>query len=233
MNDRDLGKHERTYRFTLAGFEQRVLPALARALPDWVMPDHLTLLGLVAATGIGAGYVASNTSPLWLWVVNAAVVVHWFGDSLDGTLARVRRIERPRYGFYLDHFTDSYATIAIGLGLGLSPYMLLSIGLAIVIIYLVMSINVYLETHVFKQFNFGYGFMGPTEVRVILIALNTTALIVGPIPFQLLGQDATIFDVFGIGTAVLMTILLMSRFARNLKTLAQLEPAGKRHEPES
>ncbi len=230
MNDQQLGKHERTYRFTLAGFEQRVLPKLAGALPKWVMPDHLTLLGLVAATGVAAAYVASNVSPLWLWAANAAVVVHWFGDSLDGTLARVRKIERPRYGFYLDHSTDAYATIAVGLGLGLSPYMLLAVGLAIVIIYLVMSINVYLETHVFEQFNLGYGFMGPTEVRVILIALNTTALIVGPIPFQLLGQNATIFDVFGIVTVLLMTILLMSRFVRNLQTLARLEPPGKPQE---
>ena len=115
------------------------------------MPDHLTLLGILAATWIAVAYALSNRNEAWLWAASAGLVVHWFGDSLDGTLARVRKIERPRYGFYLDHLTDAYSTTAIGIGLGLSPYMLLSVGLAIVIAYLVLSINVYLETHAFGE----------------------------------------------------------------------------------
>jgi len=194
------------------------------------MPDHLTLLGLVAATFIGAAYVLTNLNPAWLWAASAGLVVQWYGDSLDGTLARYRGIERPRYGFYLDHLTDDYSTIAIGLGLGLSPYMLLSVGLAIIIAYLVLSINVYLETHVYKRFDFGYGIMGPTEVRLVLIAVNTTALVIGPIPFDFQGVDATVFDVFGAATVLAMIGLLMQRVVGNLRHLGSLEPPGRRRE---
>jgi phosphatidylglycerophosphate synthase len=138
------GVHERKSVFVLAGFERWALPRMAAALPRWVVPDHLTFLGVLAATWIAVCYALSNRSDMWLWGASAGLVVHWFGDSLDGTLARVRKIERPRYGYYLDHLTDAYSTTAIGIGLGLSPYMLLSVGLAIVIAYLVLSINVYL-----------------------------------------------------------------------------------------
>src|SRR5690606_6684835 len=148
-----------------------------------VMPDHLTFLGLIASTGIGISYYLTKHNEAWLWVASLLLVVNWFGDSLDGTLARYRRIERPRYGFYLDHLMDAYSTFMIGIGLGLSPYMLLPVGFAIVIAYLLLSINVYLETHVFGEFNLGYALIGPTEVRVILIALNIFALELGPLPF--------------------------------------------------
>jgi len=101
------------------------------------------------------------------------LLLHWLGDSLDGTLARVRATERPRYGYYLDHLVDAFATAAIGIGLGLSPSMLFSVGLAIVVAYLILSINTYLETHAFGVFTLGYGRFGPTEARIALIALNT------------------------------------------------------------
>lgn len=222
------GQHERTAEFLLARFERRVLPRLAAALPEWVVPDHLTVLGLLASTVTAAAYLLSNQDPRWLWLANVSIVVNWFGDSLDGNLARYRKIERPRYGYYLDHLTDAYSTLAVGLGLGLSPYMLLSVGLAISIVYFVMSINVYLETHVFKQFQLGYGNFGPTEARVILILLNTIALVWGPLPFDLLGVGATIFDVAGLLAAGGMLLLLLVRVTRNLRALARLEPPRRR-----
>src|SRR5688500_6831745 len=118
------GQHQRTADFILAPFERRVLPRLAAALPRWVVPDHLTVLRLLASTAIAATYLLSNRNPNWLWAANLALVVNWFGDSLDGTLARYRKIERPRYGYYLDHLTDAYSTLAVGVGLGLSPFIL-------------------------------------------------------------------------------------------------------------
>ena len=139
------------------------------------MPDHMTVLGVLAALGIGAAYWLSGRDPAWLWVASGLLVVHWLGDSLDGTLARVRRIERPKYGYYLDHLVDAGATIAIGAGLGLSPYMGLATGLAVVIAYLALSINTYLETQVFGVFSLGYGRFGPTEARVGLIAAQPRA----------------------------------------------------------
>ena len=128
---------------------------------------------MLAALGIAAAYVLSNREPAWLWAASALLVVHWLGDSLDGTVARVRGTERPRYGYYLDHLVDAVATALIGIGLGLSPHMLLATGLVIVLAYLVLSINTYLETQVFGTFTLGYGRFGPTEARLALIALNT------------------------------------------------------------
>src|SRR5215210_5071324 len=118
----------REKRFLLACAEARALEWIARRLPRRLMPDHLTALGVVAAAGIAVAYVLSNESPLWLWAASALLVVHWLGDSLDGTLARVRGTQRPKYGYYLDHLVDAIATAVIGIGLGLSPHMLLATG---------------------------------------------------------------------------------------------------------
>ena len=216
--------HQRTSRALLADLEKALLLRLAAALPRRIMPDHLTMLGLLAATGIAITYMLSNRDPRWLWAASALFVVHWFGDSLDGTLARVRRAERPRYGFYLDHLTDAYATLAIGLGLGLSPYMLLATGLAVVIAYLLLSINVYLETHVFGEFTFSYGRFGPTEARLLLIVLNTAAWLGAALPFTLFGIGMTLFDVLGLAATLGMLALLLARAIGNLRRLARLEP---------
>ncbi len=220
----ELGEHQRNYEFVLARFERYVLPRLAAAMPKWVKPDHMTVLGLIASTGIAIAYVLTNRQENWLWAVNALLVVQWFGDSLDGNLARYRKAERPRYGYYLDHLTDAYSTLMIGLGLGLSPYMLLSVGLAIVIAYLILSINVYLETHVFGEFTFSYGKLGPTEVRVLLIILNTAAFFGDEFRFQLLGIGMTVFDIIGAAAALAMLVLLLARAGGNLRRLARLEP---------
>jgi phosphatidylglycerophosphate synthase len=159
-------------------------------------------------------------------MANGGLLINWFGDSLDGTVARIRRIERPRYGFYLDHITDAISTLAIGLGLGLSPFMLLSVGLAIVIAYLVLSINIYLESQVLGSFRFGYGIIGPTETRILLALLNTLALLIGPVPFHAFGVGATIFDLAGIVGVGIMTGMLIRRLIRNLRNLGRLEPAN-------
>src|ERR687890_36899 len=129
----------REKRFLLACAEARALEWIARRLPRRVMPDHLTAIGVVAAVGIAVAYVLSNESSAWLWAASGLLVVHWLGDSLDGTLARVRRIERPTYGYYLDHLVAAIATAVIGIGLGLSPYLLLASGMVLVIAYLVLS----------------------------------------------------------------------------------------------
>lgn len=225
---KEKGDAERQATFVLTRFERWALPRIATSLPRWVMPDHLTGLGVFGATLIAFSYFATRWSPAWFWVANAGLVIHWFGDSLDGTLARVRKHERPRYGFYLDHLTDAYSTTAIGLGLGFSPYMLLSVSLAIVIAYLILSINVYLETHVFKVFRYGYGVVGPTEARLVLLGLNLVALEIGPLDFGIRGVDMTVFDVFGAAAALGMIGLLVKRAWRNLSDLGRLEPPGTR-----
>lgn len=216
----------REKRFLLARAEARTLEWIARRLPRRVMPDHLTALGVVAAVGIAIAYVLSNESPLWLWAASALLVVHWLGDSLDGTLARVRGTQRPTYGYYLDHLVDAIATAVIGIGLGLSPHMLVATGLVIVVVYLVLSINTYLETYAFGVFSLGYGRIGPTEARLALIVLNTVMALGAGLSFDLFGIGMTPLDVVGLGLSALALVALGVRARRNLRILAEREPAG-------
>lgn len=224
-------KATREPNFLLAKVEKRALQAIARRLPRWVLPDDLTALGVAAALGICAAYQLTNESKAWLWVASALLVVHWFGDSLDGTLARVRKIERPRYGYYLDHLVDAISTALIGIGLGVSPYLLLAVGTLIVIAYLTLSINVYLESQAFGRFSIGYGFVGPTEVRLILILLNTLLALGIGLDFTVVDLHMTVFDLVGLAIAGTMIALLLGRAVRNLRELAREEPAGSRRNP--
>ena len=219
---------EREPNFLLAPFERRFLPWLAGKLPRWVLPDDMTALGVLAAFGICAAYQLSNESSAWLWVASALLVVQWLGDSLDGTLARVRGIQRPKYGFYLDHIVDAIATAAIGIGLGLSPFMLLAIGTLIVVAYLILSINVYLESMSFGRFRLGYGYLGPTEIRCVLILLNTALALDLGLDFNILELNMTVFDVIGLAIAGVMLVLLAGRAFQNLRELAKDEPAAPR-----
>jgi phosphatidylglycerophosphate synthase len=215
----------RTKTFLLAAPEARALQWIAARLPRRVMPDHLTALGVVAAAGIAAAYALSNHGDVWLWVASGLLVVHWLGDSLDGTLARVRRTERPRYGYYLDHLVDAIATAMIGIGLGLSPHLLLATGLLVVVAYLVLSINTYLETQSLGVFSLGYGRLGPTEARVGLIALNAAMALGAPLQFTLLGVGVSVLDVVALAAVVAMLVAVVVRAVRNLRELAALEPA--------
>jgi phosphatidylglycerophosphate synthase len=214
--------------FLLAVPERKLLRAIAARLPRWILPDDLTALGVLAALGACGAYALSNNDPAWLWAASGLLVLQWVGDSLDGTLARVRKIERPTYGYYLDHLVDAIATAAIGIGLGLSPYMLLSIGTLIVVGYLVLSINVYLESFAFGRFNIGYGYVGPTEMRLILIALNTALALGSGLGFNLVGLDLTPLDLIGLAIVSVMAVLLVGRAGRNLRELAGREPAAPR-----
>jgi archaetidylinositol phosphate synthase len=214
--------------FILAEPEKRLLRWIAARLPKRVLPDDLTALGVVAALGVCIAYQLSNESDAWLWAASGLLVLQWLGDSLDGTLARVRGIERPRYGYYLDHLVDAIATAAIGIGLGLSPFMLLSVGTLIVVAYLILSINVYLESQAFGRFSIGYGKVGPTEIRLVLIALNTALVLGGGLEFEVGNFDLTVLDVIGLGIAGAMIAMLSGRAVSNLRELAEAEPAASR-----
>jgi archaetidylinositol phosphate synthase len=211
-----------------AGVERELLTALAARMPPWVTSDRLTVLGVMGALGAGAGYALSAWSPHWLWLASGALVINWFGDSLDGTLARVRRTERPRYGYYLDHAVDAFTTVAIGVGIGLSPYVPLPVALALVVLYLMMSINVYLESGIYGVFRMDYGVLGPTEVRMILVGANTLLvgfhLLGGPTPLGVAPVAALVMSAVVAG----MAVMLVSRFVHTLRDLARLEPPPAR-----
>ena len=219
---------DREPSFLLAKPEKRLLQAIARRLPSWVLPNDLTALGVVAALGIAVAYALSNGGDGWLWAASALLALHWLGDSLDGTLARVRGIGRPRYGYYLDHLVDAIATAMIGIGLGLSPHMLLSVGAILVVAYLVLSINVYLESQAVGRFSIGYGLLGPTEARIGLIALNTALALGLDLRMTVAGLGITVLDVAGIALALGMLALLAVRARGNLRELAIAEPGAKR-----
>jgi len=209
----------RELTFFLAEPERRLLRAIAARLPSMVRSDHLTVLGVLGATGAGVAYSLSTFSATWLWAASAMLVVNWLGDSLDGTLARVRCHERPHYGYYLDHVVDAYSTVAVGVGIGLSPYVHLGVALGTVVLYLVLSINIYLESTVFGAFRLGYGRFGPTEARLILIVANV-ALALG-------SGSAAASTAANLGLALLgagMLGMLVVRFARNLRELGAAEP---------
>ena len=201
--------------FLLAEPEGRLLAWIAGRLPRFVRPDHLTVLALAAAVAFAVAAAMGS-----FWVAAALLVVHWFGDSLDGTLARVRRAERPRYGYYLDHLADAFATALIGVGLGLSAEMHLFAGLVLVIAYLALSINSYLETQALGRFSLGYGRLGPTEARLALIVLLSFVAL----GFEVSVLGLTLLDVVALGGAVVMVLALAARAFGNLRVLAEREP---------
>ena len=207
----------REMRFLLAAPEARILRALAARMPRSIRSNHLTAIGTIAAAAAGIAYALTTYHPAWLWVASAMLVVNWLGDSLDGTLARVRGTQRPKYGYYLDHVVDAFSTAVIGLGIGLSPYVDLGLALGMVIVYLALSINVYLESSVFGVFKISYGRIGPTEVRLLLIALNTL-VVFWPSPTSVVANWTLGIILAG------MVALFVGRFVRNLYRLAKLEP---------
>ncbi len=215
---------KREMSFLLARPERRLLLWLAPRLPARWTPDLMTAVGVLGALVVGLGYALAKFHPSWLWLASAGLVVNWFGDSLDGTLARVRHIERPKYGYYLDHAIDAITTTVIGAGIGLSGYVALPIALGIVIGYLWLSINVYLESAVFNLFDLGFGIFGPTEMRILLI-LGNTGLFVGAMTSDLTGVEvAPIANVaFGIVCAG-MVVAYLIRLRINLIRLARIEP---------
>jgi len=215
---------QREMTFLLAGIEQRVLQRIAPHVPRSLRSNHLTVLGTLGAVGAGTAYALTRYHPAWLWVASLMLGVNWLGDSLDGTLARVRGTQRPKYGYYLDHVVDAFSTAVIGLGIGLSPYVNLGLALGLVVVYLALSINVYLESSVFGVFKISYGRIGPTEVRLLLVILNTMLAVAaqlqikGPLPIRLVANWTLAILLAG------MVALFVGRFARNLYRLAKLEP---------
>jgi phosphatidylglycerophosphate synthase len=220
----ETAKAKREMTFLLATPERWILHAVARRVPLWLNSNHFTALGVIGATACGTAYSLSSDDPTWLWGASLALVVNWFGDSLDGTLARVRKAERPRYGYYIDHIVDAYATAVIGIGLGLSPYVRLEIALLLVLAYLTMSINVYLESAVFGVFKISYGKVGPTEARILLIVANAVLWLSATLLPGLRSEVILAANIVVGAAALGMALLLAIRFGQNLFRLAREEP---------
>lgn len=156
----------------LARRERQLLNWLCARMPPVVTPDRLTWLGVLGAVAVFSGYAASNLDPIFLWFATLGFILHWFGDSLDGSLARYRQIERPRYGYFLDHSIDALCNLAIMTGAGLTPYIRLDAAYFALLGYFLLCMYVFLFNHVGKSFRLSFLALGPTELRVSLIAIN-------------------------------------------------------------
>jgi len=169
----DVSKHKRSNKSVLSSLERAILNWLASHMPGWVMPDTLTILALLASILIGVAYFLCRYDHAFLWLASFGFLLNWFGDSLDGTLARYRQIERPRYGFFIDHTLDAIGIIFIFVGLGLSGYVNLTLSLITLVGYLIVSSMVFSYTYVSGEFRIAYADIGPTELRVFAIIANT------------------------------------------------------------
>lgn len=146
---------------------------MAQRMPEWVNSDFLSFIGFLGALTIAVSYALTRLSPAFLWLASLGFFINWYGDSLDGTLARVRNTQRPVYGFYLDHTLDCISELLMFTGLGLSPLMDMRVALLIQIAYLLMTINVTINTHLKSEFRLTYAKLGPTEFRILAIIFNT------------------------------------------------------------
>ncbi len=216
---------QRELRSLTAAVEKKALIWLAQRMPPWVNSDHLTALGLLAMLLAGAFYAGSGRRPWLLHLVNLSLAVNWFGDSLDGTLARVRNRTRPRYGFYVDHLVDAFGALFLLVGLALSGLMSERVALALLIVYYLLSINIYLATYALGVFKISYGVLGGTELRILLILGN---LLVLRLPYvTIAGEPYRLFDVAGGLSAVILAFVTLRsaiQVTRRLYETERLEP---------
>jgi phosphatidylglycerophosphate synthase len=201
--------------------EKRALLWLAAHTPDAIGPDHLTALGLVAQIGAGACYALASRNRLWLLGGIACLALNWLGDSMDGTLARVRQRLRPRYGFYVDHMVDSFGALALMGGLALSGYMDPRIAIGLLIAFLMLSIQSYLATHALGEFRLSFWRFGPTELR-ILLAVGNLALFWKPM-VHFVGGIYRLFDVGGAIGLVGMSLMVIVFTVQNTVRLYREE----------
>jgi archaetidylinositol phosphate synthase len=199
---------ERIQENFLAKHERRLLNWLCQRLPAWLTPDVLTAIGFGGSVVSAIGYVMSNADRDWLWLAVAGYFINWFGDSLDGSVARFRKIERPNFGYFIDHSTDALATVILLGSIGLSPYVRLDVMLFVLITYLLLSIHAFLAAKVVDEFRLSYVGAGPTELRLLLITLTLAMYALGPMASPWSGF--TVFDAFVFGfSAILLSLFVM------------------------
>lgn len=223
----DIRTHRRVLDTFTGPVERPVLHWLAARMPPWVTPDILTGIGVVGGIIIFASYGLSGLSRNFLWLASLGFVVNWFGDSLDGTLARYRKIERPVYGFYIDHAVDAYIEIMIFLGLGLSPYVRFDLACLALIGYLLLSVLVFIRTCVKGEFALSYGRLGPTEARLIAISANTLVYFIGN-PFITFGPwTLTVYDWIAVFVILLLLNIAVFTTVRQARLLAEQDAKAR------
>ena len=221
----------------IARWEKKTLPWLAARTPAWVTPDMLTVVGLIACGIILAGYALSHVDKGFLWLASLGFVINWYGDSMDGSLARYRQIERPRYGYFVDHIADVVGQLFIFVGMGLSPYLHLNLALVLMISYLMGSIYVYLATYTSGIFQLSYDGIGPTEFRLVAIAINTFVFFFGNPSFTIPGLGLlkapltlSAFDCVVVAVILFITYEFIVNSIKTGRLLAREEPPAPRQQ---
>jgi len=222
MAEKGFQEAERKQLSFLATIEKKVLIWLALRMPARVNSDHLTLLGFLSMIAAGGFYWAASRDRRALLAVIAALALNWFGDSLDGTLARVRKRLRPRYGFYVDHITDAIGTFFLMGGLAVSSYMNPFIGLGLLVAYLLLSIEVYLTTYTIGAFHLSFWSFGPTELRLLLCVGNLVVFLRGPL-VKIMGTEYRLFDIGGAIGIAGMGLMLVWASVRHTRQLYDAE----------
>jgi phosphatidylglycerophosphate synthase len=195
---------------------------MAARVPRWVTSDRLTLLGFAAQIACGACFALARFDRRFLPAVIVCLALNWLGDSLDGTLARVRRIERPRYGFYVDHMADVFGSVALMLGLGFSGMIHPAVAIAMLLAFLVLAAESYLATYTLSRFQLSQGLFGPTEIRIVL-AIGTLELMRSPWS-NLFGHRFLLFDIGGSIAATIMLAMAVTVTIRHTAQLYREEP---------
>ncbi len=221
----DVKKHKRVNQTFLSPLERPALKWLSEHLPAWVTPDFLTGIGFFAAVLIGISYWLTRYSPWFLWLATFGFILNWFGDSLDGTLARYRKIERPKYGFFIDHAIDAVVELIIILGLAASQYVSLTIALGTLIGYHMLSILVFLYTYVSGEFRISYGNLGPTEVRLIAIVANVILFFAGSptVKLPFIASPLKLYDLILCAIILLEVVMFIVIFFTKAHELSKLE----------
>ena len=220
----DIKNHQRVNDILLGPLERPALQWFASHMPAWITPDTCTAIGIFGAFFIMVSYALSTLDKNFLWLASLGFVINWFGDSLDGTLARYRHIERPQYGFFVDHTTDAFNEVMIFLGLGLTPYIRFDVACLILIAYLLLSVLVYVRTFVVGEFKISYSKLGPTEFRVFAILLNLCMYFGGirTISLTLPNIGQIIFSLYDLVVTFFTLLLLYFFFATASKEIISL-----------
>ncbi len=214
--------------------EKKVLVWLAQRMPSWVTSDMLTFVGFLGAIVMATGYALANLNLNWLWLSCLGLMINWFGDSLDGSLARVRNTQRKTYGFYIDHNVDVINETIMFVGVGLSPLVNMSFAMFALVAYFMLSIYVYIDCHLKGEMRLTYAGMGPTEFRLILIIVNICFIYIPWLsqwkkPITIFHNDFQVglFDYIAVAAALAIFAAYIVSFFKDLKYFNEKDPIKK------
>ena len=233
-NEKKTENSKRIQTSFLNAAEKKALVWLAERQPKWVDSDMLTYIGHVGAILIALGFILANLSVHFLWISILGFFVNWYGDSLDGTLARVRKQQRPVYGFYIDHTMDAINETLMFMGAGMSPFMRFDLACVLLVVYLMLTLNVAMNAHLRGEFRLTYAKLGPTELRIICVI--ACLVLIGVKPLQTFSWgipvsgglfEMKILDVVGLVILVALVVIYFVTIAQDARYYAKIDPKHK------